>query len=54
MQCDVVAMPRNISACVLCLVQCKHQLAAHLADALHRCAVHVVPDTLLTQMLLSE
>jgi hypothetical protein len=34
------------------LVQCKHQLAAQLADALQTCAVIGVSDVQMTQMLL--
>lgn len=34
--------------------QCKHQLAAKVADALQRCVVTEVPDVVLTQILLEN
>ncbi len=34
------------------LLQCKHQIAAKIADTYKRCPVTVVPDHVLTQILL--
>jgi hypothetical protein len=33
--------------------QCKHQLAARIAQALQRCQVQVVPDEVLAEILLA-
>ena len=44
--------PACLTLEVLVIAQCKHQLAAQLADALQTCAVIGVSDVQMTQMLL--